>query len=720
MPSQTAPEAPAAFVSQRDRLATLFGRAVPASQWLLVLALAAYIGGRALPRAWNHLNTDFPNYYITARLLREGYGTDRIYEWIWLQRQKDRMGISRSDQPVVGFEPDTPFSSLVMWPLASRPPLSAKHLWIICNLLLLLAVAALLRSLTELPWRVIALLIGLNYPVLRNFEYGQYYLLVLFLITAGLWLYVRNARFLSSVLVGLACGLKIFPGLFLFYFARKRDVRGALGLTIGALASVVASIWAFGWQLHRTYFLQILPWALRGEALDPYNLVSNSISSLLHKLLLYDPEWNPHPVTHAPMAFAVLHPLLQMLVLAPAIYLALPHGNGGKRTQLEWSTFIVALLAISTLPASYHFTLLILPVAVFTSYYLRNHRFSSLAFLLFLYVAICFPAWPHTFTAGWWALLSVPRLYLVLLLCLLCYSTLLREREIASEYRIDLRLWATALVILLMVQVVSTWRHQRDMHLDYANRIVGSPEVFLATQPIPSGDQTRFIAMRSDGYFAGSVNALGVQLDSALTDQLSHAVSGQTTWIEEAGAPPRIIRRLADGPPSVAVNNAEFPVVSSDGQWMAYLRSTKGRSALWERALFDPGRPDVMITPLQFDVAEMTFLPGGSLIFAATQNGGPSSLYLASGGEIRPLAVGNARYPAASPDGRLLAYSKLDHGVWNLWLKDLSSGASRPLISADCNIVSPAWDADSRTLLYASDCGRALWLTALYRQRVVP
>src|ERR1700689_2355470 len=95
-------------------------RMINAGEWLLLLLMIGYIGGRALPRSWAHLNTDFPNYYVTDPLLREGARTNRMYEWIWLQRQKDRMGISAIDQPLVGFVPDTPFSALLVWPLTSR------------------------------------------------------------------------------------------------------------------------------------------------------------------------------------------------------------------------------------------------------------------------------------------------------------------------------------------------------------------------------------------------------------------------------------------------------------------------------------------------------------------------------------------------------------------------------------------------------------------------
>src|SRR5580704_15283600 len=105
-----------------------------ACEWIIVAAALAYFAGRGLPRAWQSLNTDFPNYYITARLLREGYSTTHLYEWIWLQRQKDRMGIRASDQPVVGFLPDTPFSALLVWPLTHWLPLTAKRIWIVFNL----------------------------------------------------------------------------------------------------------------------------------------------------------------------------------------------------------------------------------------------------------------------------------------------------------------------------------------------------------------------------------------------------------------------------------------------------------------------------------------------------------------------------------------------------------------------------------------------------------
>lgn len=76
-------------------------------------------------------------------------------------------------------------------------------------------------------------------------------------------------------------------------------------------------------------------------------------------------------------------------------------------------------------------------------------------------------------------------------------------------------------------------------------------------------------------------------------------------------------------------------------------------------------------------------------------------------------------YPALSPDGRWMAYSRLDHGAWNLWLRDEGSGATRRIADVPCNQIEPSWEGDSKTLLYGTDCGRSLWFTAIARRQVV-
>jgi Tol biopolymer transport system component len=42
------------------------------------------------------------------------------------------------------------------------------------------------------------------------------------------------------------------------------------------------------------------------------------------------------------------------------------------------------------------------------------------------------------------------------------------------------------------------------------------------------------------------------------------------------------------------------------------------------------------------------------------------------------------------------------------------------LTRADCNSTSPAWRPDSKRVVYATDCGRGLRVTALAEIRAVP
>jgi Tol biopolymer transport system component len=142
---------------------------------------------------------------------------------------------------------------------------------------------------------------------------------------------------------------------------------------------------------------------------------------------------------------------------------------------------------------------------------------------------------------------------------------------------------------------------------------------------------------------------------------------------------------------------------------------------MWLRPLRKGALGDAPLTPPDLDVQEMSFFSDDSLVFAAAANGGAPQLFTVDlAASVRPLDSGEARYPSVSPDGRWLAYGRQDRGVWNLWLMDLHTKETRRITNEECNDITPSWEPDSQTLVFASDCGRALWFTALYRRRVIP
>jgi hypothetical protein len=681
-------------------------------EWTLSALMLAYFGLHTLPAAWRTLNTDFSNYYLTARLAREKSDTSRVYEWIWLQRQKNHRDI---DQRVIAMVPITPFSTLVVWPLAAIPPLAAKQYWLLLNMILIGAVAALLRSLTQLPFRRIMLVAAFSVPLNKNFLYGQFYVLLLFALTLACWCYVHQRRFLSGLLIGVSFGLKIFPVLYLGYFLRKRSLKAFAGGVIGAAGAVIASITIFGWQVNQVFINQVLPWTLRGEGLDPYNLSSASITTLLHRLFIYEPQWNPSPSIHAAWLFAVFLPLAQTLLFAPALLLAKPNDSSPRRLHLEWSAVLLGSLAISTLPAGYHFTLLILPVCLMWKAVEKCGGLALISAFLLLYVAIGYPGWKAIGALSPWALCSVPRLYLVVLLCVFAYWLLASQEHGAGRDR-DVWLWSGAIGLLMSINIGVGLRHQSGLYADYAWRLPTATNVLQADGPATQNDAILFTAMTPAGYHTAIQMPDGINFDTGDVDQLAVSATSIERWTEEVGRESTIV---SNAPGREVIRQAEYPVASPDGRWLAYLREGHGRDSIWLRALQVPGRADMRLTPAEFNVLEMSFLPNGSIVFSAESNGGHPELFLRDqAGAISSLGSEEARYPAVSPDGRWLAFSRLQSGNWHLWLRDLRNGQTSRLTHADCNNVEPTWASDSKTLVYASDCGRALWFTALCRRRI--
>jgi hypothetical protein len=50
----------------------------------------------------------------------------------------------------------------------------------------------------------------------------------------------------------------------------------------------------------------------------------------------------------------------------------------------------------------------------------------------------------------------------------------------------------------------------------------------------------------------------------------------------------------------------------------------------------------------------------------------------------------------------------------------MGSGKLQLVAGGNCNNSSPAWEEDSHTLIFASDCGRGIGMPVLYRANLSP
>ena len=102
----------------------------------------------------------------------------------------------------------------------------------------------------------------------------------------------------------------------------------------------------------------------------------------------------------------------------------------------------------------------------------------------------------------------------------------------------------------------------------------------------------------------------------------------------------------------------------------------------------------------------VAFTYGGDIWTAPAAGGTANRLTAHPGVEV---------FAKFSPDGKWMAFESMQAGPKQIWLRDMESGKTQVVSGGNCNSSSPEWEEDSRTLIFASDCGRGLGLPVLYR-----
>jgi hypothetical protein len=577
---------------------------------MLVLFLAT-----SFRKGWTHDETDFPNYYTAAVLVRHGAPLRDYYDWTWFQRQMNYAGI---EHQVGAYLPQTPVTMLPIVPLAGFPVQTAKRIWLALNLIFLAATLWMLSRDTRIRIEYVAILAFLGYGSLSvNFLLGQYYVFLLFLLTLAFYCVDRGKSATSGFLCGVAFGLKLYGGPFLLYFLVKRNWKAAAGLLFGFASAVGIAVALFGWSDIHFYATQILPRSLQGEVIDPYAAGNGTLTTLLRRAFVMESDLNPHPLWNAPLVFFFLRSLAVLLILGYTLLGLASEGTAFSRRGFAW--FMIAILLLSSNAASYTYILLLLPVALL----LEHAGPKEKIFLVVSYFALnsfLLPGWQPLF----------PKLWILAALFLVEgreYWRLLNPRLVAAGL-------ATAVLIAAFVAhrqearyLLEPGRHFERVALDRGTNLSAFPGV--------SSAGLFYQAMVPSGY---------------------------------------VLRWLHDG---------------------------KLEELVFEGQAFHPVAPS-FDGPIYFELVKngasttMTFDP-------ATRRVAPA---------VMPATIGDS---ATSPDGKWKAFESEQAGPKQIWLRDTSTGKTGVMAGGDCNSSSPAWEQDSRALIFASDCGRGLGMPVLYR-----
>jgi hypothetical protein len=687
--------------------------APPHHPWLrivesFVLAglLAVFVGRSVLP-AWRTLNSEFPNYYLAAALYHRRIPLDRIYEWTWFQRQNDHLQVRDG---LVSFAPNPPTLILSLVPFTTLQTLDAKRVWLVLNLVVLVLCLWILRRVTSLNWRrlgLIALLCVL--PLRVDFLFGRHYVLILVLICGAYYASWLDRQRTAGVMLAAAAAMKLFPGLFLILFVWKRNWRAVIGLAAGATAITILSIFMFGVEVHRVFITEVLTQVSRGDWLGPYFLSQNSFITLWSRLFLIEPELNPSPLLNSPAMFAIAQAITITVLVFSFLRLDRADKTPGS-TALQWAAFIPLLLLLSTTTGTDYACLLIFSAIVgFDAMLATGKKTKALIFLL-LYVAACAPV-PGRIS-NWFPL---SRLFATTWL----YALLLHTAGVGRKV-FEGRRWLAASLVSVVVLTLYSLQTVRNRTEDFSRRLPSPPSGYRSANPVAIPDGVVLTEMQPRKY-QPMLFKEGAFRDIPMSgDVLSVAGAGTipALYSELTGQQSFIVRlpieRLGSAPEILA--EGQDAALSNDGEWLAFIREEQGRSTVWLLTIDSTDGP-VMVLPSDYHPIDVSVTFGGDVITAAGLVSDPHLFLIKhSTGEVAALREfpHPARYPSISPDGKRLAFSRRDHGSWHLVVREFATGYEQQLTHASCNAISPSWE-NAQTLLYATDCGRGVGLSAIAR-----
>lgn len=182
-------------------------------------------------------------------------------------------------------------------------------------------------------------------------------------------------------------------------------------------------------------------------------------------------------------------------------------------------------------------------------------------------------------------------------------------------------------------------------------------------------------------------------------------VADNRSWRSHASSQLWRLDGLGASPRTIHTQSGELlrPQFSPDGSEILYLRNKGGWRSTWI-VNADGSQPHQVARPLWLGVAG--WAPDGKRIVVAGQprSGSADRLYIAStaGGKLRPLrrSAGFLTSVAWSPDGRWIAYSRLDGEIWHL--RPDGTGAARIGDIPGHDVRRLLWSPDGRHLAYVA------------------
>lgn len=348
-------------------------------------------------------NSDYYTYYHAAELIITGKS---IYSFHNMQ---------------------SPTTCLIFVPFAFLPFKTSALLWtaltVICYFWMGIIILREYKISLTFPWQ--SFLVGLAlswYPFLTHISVGQVNIPISLLIILA-WAWLRKKQDLGAgFLLGIACFIKLFPGLFLVYLFLRKKWKALICMIITILAGFILTGLITGFNEIFYFFTKVVTQDSSMWIAYPFNL---SLQSVIQILFLG--STHVIPLIHSQLIAAIFVFIIDSGLLVLVIWQILKLPSTPLGDDLAYNTVIIVMLLISPIIWQHIYPSLLIILILLFKLFLQEKtqlylRIGLISFLLLSWpVRVIFP-WIvlaiGSDTLNWYdaLILQIPTLGVLLLL----------------------------------------------------------------------------------------------------------------------------------------------------------------------------------------------------------------------------------------------------------------------------------------------------------------
>jgi len=428
------------------------------------------------------VNTDFPNYYVSANMYLDGKDLRTAYDNVAFSRELLLYGI---EGQIVSFVPYPPLTALLMLPIARLEPLTAKLYWNILNLLLLALSILVIKKLVTLNVFSVGIIFFLSaYALANNFLFGQAYMLVLFCLVMFIYFMIKGRSLPAAVFLSLSIVLKFYTVFFIFLFIFKKEYRLLVYTIVITGLLFIPAILLTGFDLNYFYYTQIMTRLGDGWVGTVYAAEYQSFVSLLHRLFDAEPMFNPHPLLKSPLLFYLFKFTYIFTVLTFSIvYLK----HGAENLKLQIALFCTVCLLLLPLNASYQYVVLIPAIVFLVEHFLQQKKYYMAAMVVLVMALINSPVQVKLtamFKDSSFFIFAYVKLFGLLFLWIVNLRLLKSAGEPANYSRRMKKFFAIAGVHIVLLTAISLYMNKP---IDDGAEFVQTGTSYLVSMPSASG-----------------------------------------------------------------------------------------------------------------------------------------------------------------------------------------------------------------------------------------